>query len=98
MILEIATITIKPGTNADFEENLNKAQSVISKSPGHLGHQFQHCMEDPNRYVLLIRWESLEAHTIGFRESALFQEWRGLIGSFFASPPEVQHFELKMEL
>ncbi len=97
MILEIATIDIKPGTNADFEHNLGLAQSVISRSPGYLGHQFQHCVEQPNRYVLLIRWESLEAHTIGFRESALFQEWRGLIGEFFESKPDVQHFELKFE-
>ncbi len=98
MILELATIDIKQGTNAEFEQNLEKAQAVISQSKGYLGHQFQKCVEQENRYVLLIRWENLEAHTIGFRESALFKEWRALIGPFFENPPLVQHYELKFEM
>lgn len=97
MILELATIDIKPGTNADFEQNLELAQSVISRSPGYLGHQFQRCIEQENHYILLIRWETVEAHTVGFRQSELFKEWRALIGQFFESPPVVQHFELKFE-
>ncbi len=97
MILEIATIDIKPGTNADFEKNLGEAQAVISRAEGYLGHQFQQCIERENRYILLIRWTSLEAHTEGFRGSELFKEWRGLIGQFFDSPPMVEHYELKFE-
>lgn len=93
MILELATIDIKAGTNAEFEQNLEKAQTVISQSKGYLGHDFKKCIEQQNRYVLLIRWESLEAHTIGFRESELFKEWRGLIGPFFENPPVVLHYE-----
>lgn len=93
MILELATIDIKPGTNAEFERNLEKAQAVISRSKGYLGHDFKKCIEQGNRYVLLIRWESLEAHTVGFRESELFKEWRGLIGPFFENPPVVLHYE-----
>lgn len=98
MILELATIDIKPGTNRNFEHNLGLAQAVISRAEGYLGHQFQRCIEQENRYILLIRWDSLEAHTIGFRGGELFKEWRGLIGSFFENPPVVQHFELKFEL
>lgn len=98
MILEVATIDIKPGTNAEFEQNLEKAQAVISQSEGYLGHQFQKCIEQENRYVLLIRWENLEAHTIGFRGSELFKEWRALIGPFFENLPLVQHYELKFEM
>ncbi len=97
MILELATIDIIPGSNARFEQNLEKAQSVISRSPGYLGHQFQKCIEQDNRYILLIRWESVEAHTIGFRQSELFKEWRALIGEFFENPPVVQHYELTFE-
>jgi heme-degrading monooxygenase HmoA len=93
MILELATIDIKPGNNAEFERNLEKAQAVISQSKGYLGHDFKKCVEQGNRYVLLIRWESLEAHTVGFRESELFKEWRGLIGPFFENPPVVLHYE-----
>lgn len=97
MILELATIDIKKGTNTDFETNLEKAQKVISKSKGYIRHQFHKCVEQENRYVLLIHWETLEDHTVGFRESELFKEWRGLIGPFFETPPMVQHYQLKFE-
>ena len=93
MVLEIATIDVKSGTNADFERSLEQAQRVISKSEGYLSHTFEKCMEQECRYVLLIRWSSLEAHTEGFRGSELFKEWRALIGPYFANPPHVQHFE-----
>ena len=98
MILELATIDIKLGTNIDFESNLEKAHHVISQSKGYIGHQFQKCIEQENRYILLIKWETLEAHTKGFRESELFKEWRALIGPFFESAPQVQHYELKFEM
>lgn len=97
MILEIATIDIKAGTNTEFEAKLEEAQAVISRAAGYLGHQFQHGIEQENRYVLLIRWASLEDHTEGFRGSELFQEWRALIGPFFEKPPFVEHFSLKFE-
>jgi heme-degrading monooxygenase HmoA len=96
MILELATVDIKKGTNTEFEKNLEIAQRVISRAKGYVGHQFQKCIEQDNRYVLLIRWQTLEDHTKGFRESELFKEWRALIGPFFESTPFVQHFELKL--
>ncbi len=95
MILEIAQLTIKVGTNAEFEKNLELAQGVISRAEGYLGHEFHRCIERENGYVLLIRWATLEAHTEGFRGSELFKEWRGYIGQFFDAPPVVEHFELK---
>jgi heme-degrading monooxygenase HmoA len=106
MVLELATIDIKQGTNADFEKNLEQAQYVISKSKGYIGHEFQKCLERDNRYILLIRWETLEAHigdaanggTEGFRGSELFTEWRALIGPFFENQPIVEHFTLKFKL
>lgn len=98
MILEVATIDIRSGTNKAFEQNLEKAQYVISKSKGYMGHHFHQCIEQENRYLLLIRWETLEDHTKGFRESELFKEWRGLIGSFFETPPSVQHYTLRFDM
>ena len=97
MILELATIDIKKGTNTNFEINLEKAQKVISRSKGYVRHQFHKCVEQENRYILLIHWETLEDHTVGFRESELFKEWRGLIGPFFETPPMVQHYQLKFQ-
>jgi len=93
MVLELAILTIKEGQFDQFETNIKKAQAVISQSPGYLSHEFQKCVERPNRYILLIKWKSLEAHNVGFRESELFKEWRGLIGQFFAEAPLVEHYE-----
>ncbi len=92
MILELATIDIKDGTNADFETNLAQAKAIIAKSEGFVSIDIRHCIEQPNRYVLLIHWQTLEAHTIGFRESELFKQWRALIGPYFENPPLVQHY------
>jgi heme-degrading monooxygenase HmoA len=98
MVLELATIDIKQGTNSDFEKSLEIAQHVINQSKGYIGHQFHKCMEQDNRYVLLIRWQTLEDHTKGFRESELFTQWRALIGPFFETAPMVQHYEMKYEM
>lgn len=98
MILELAIIDIRQNTNAEFEGNLEKAQHVINQSKGYISHQFYKCVEQDNRYILLIRWQTLEAHTKGFRESELFREWRAFIAPFFESPPQMQHYELKFEM
>ncbi len=95
MVLELAILKIKPNELEGFGQNLEKAQAVINQSPGYLGHEFQQCIETPNKYILLIQWESLEAHEEGFRKSDLFKEWRGLIGGYFAAPPQVDHYNLK---
>ncbi len=92
MVLELATIDIRPQTNQAFEQALAQAKEVIAKSKGFIRIDVKACIEQPNRYVLLIYWETLEDHTVGFRESDLFKEWRALIGPFFESPPVVQHY------
>jgi heme-degrading monooxygenase HmoA len=95
MILEIADIHINAGQQADFEKAVNLAMSTIfAKAHGFRGHQLRHSIETPDRYVLLLNWDTLEDHTVAFRGSALFTEWRSLIGAYFAKPPYVEHFEL----
>lgn len=94
MILELADIRVKAGLEEAFETNVKLALSTIfPKAMGFLGHEFRRCIETPDRYVLLLRWETLENHTIDFRGSPLFAEWRGLVGEFFAQPPHVEHFQ-----
>jgi heme-degrading monooxygenase HmoA len=93
MILELAIIEIKEGTNAAFEKKLDQAQHVLSQAEGYIGHEFKKCIERNNRYILLIKWTTLTAHTEGFRGSELFKEWRSLIGHFFEKPPFVEHYE-----
>ena len=95
MILEHCDIEIDPSKQAEFEEAiLRGAETVIGRSKGFRGFKVNHCVETPARYVLLIYWETLENHTVDFRGSAAFAEWRAIVGPFFAKPPVVEHFTL----
>ncbi len=95
MILEIADIRIIPGQQAAFEEAIARALSTVaSQASGVLGWSVNKGVESPERYVLQIRWATLEDHTVGFRQGPLFAQWRAIIGPFFAQPPQVEHFEL----
>jgi len=93
MILEVAILTVHAGQGSAFEAAMVKAAPVIAGSPGYLGHELRRCVETPGRYVLLVQWQTLEAHTVGFRQSPAFAEWRQMIGSYFAEPPVVEHYE-----
>ena len=98
MILELADIRIQPGKQAKFEAAVRHGiETVASRSPGFIDYQVQKGIETPERYVLLLRWETLEAHTVGFREGPLFAQWRAIVGPFFAAPPAVEHFTLFAE-
>jgi heme-degrading monooxygenase HmoA len=91
MVLEHALITVRPGTESQFEEALGRARAVIAASPGFISLTLHRFVETPDRYLLLVEWETLEDHTVGFRESEAFVHWRALIGPFFGSPPDVGH-------
>ena len=93
MILECALLDVKPGQTADFEAAFAKAQAIISASPGYISHELQRCLENPNRYLLLVRWRRLEDHTEGFRKSAAYQEWKRLLHHFYDPFPAVEHYE-----
>lgn len=93
MIVEHALITVRPDAHAGFEAALATARQVISGSPGFVSLALHRGIESPDRYLLLVGWESLEDHTVGFRESPAFAEWRSIIGPFFDSPPEVDHYD-----
>lgn len=93
MILEIADLRIHPGRNADFDQAIQKGLStVIAQAKGMRGYKVIKCVETPERYQLQIVWETLEDHTLGFREGPLFPQWRAIVGPFFAVPPVVEHF------
>jgi heme-degrading monooxygenase HmoA len=91
MVLEHALITIKPGAAAEFESAMFHARRVIASSRGFISMELHRGVEEPDRYLLLVEWESLDDHMVGFRESEAFVEWRSLIGPFFESPPVVDH-------
>ena len=90
MITEIAQIDVKPGSEADFEAAVAKAGAAFGRSKGFHGFELHRSIEKPQRYRLLVKWETLETHTVDFRGSENFTEWRGLVSGFFAAPPEVE--------
>jgi heme-degrading monooxygenase HmoA len=92
MVLEHALITVKPGTADEFERAMFDARQVIAAAHGFISLELHRGVEEPDRYLLLVEWESVEDHMVGFRESDAFVEWRRLIGPYFDSPPVVDHF------
>ena len=95
MILEIADIRIAPGKQAEFDAAIQRGvETVASKAKGFRGYKVNKGVESPERYILMIYWETIENHTIDFREGPLFPHWRAIVGPFFAGPPTVEHFTL----
>ncbi len=91
MILEIAQIDVKPGMENDFEAGVKAATPLFQRAKGCTGVTLQRSHEMPQRYRLFVQWQTLENHTVDFRGSADFQEWRKLVGHCFAGPPHVEH-------
>jgi heme-degrading monooxygenase HmoA len=92
MILEHALITVRPDAHAEFEVAMTKAREVIAAAHGFGSLRLLGGVESPDRYLLLVEWDSLEDHTTGFRKSPAFLEWRSHIGPFFDGQPEVDHY------
>jgi heme-degrading monooxygenase HmoA len=95
MILELADIRIHPGQQAAFDEAIQRGiKDVISKAKGFQGFKVNKGIESPERYILQIFWDTLENHTVDFRQSPAFADWRAIVGPFFAGAPTVEHFDL----
>lgn len=97
MILEVAILDLKPGLADEFEAALKVASKIIMAMPGYISHELQHCLENCDRYILLVRWEKLEDHTVGFRQSAEYQEWRSLLHHFYDPFPTVEHYQMVLK-
>lgn len=97
MILEAAILDVIAGKEKEFEEAFAKASPIIASMNGCISHQLQHCIEAPTRFLLLVQWETLEAHTVGFRGSAEYLEWKKLLHHFYDPFPTVQHYELSFQ-
>ena len=93
MILEVANLNVRAGEYDAFEAAYKQASPLISSSKGYISHELQRCMETPGRYVLLVRWETLEDHIVGFRGSELYQQWRLTLHHFYDSTL-VEHYTL----
>ena len=93
MILEVAILNVIPGLEVEFEAAFQQASMIISRMQGYGSHQIRRCIEQRNRYILLVEWETLEDHTVGFRGSPDYQQWKQLLHRFYAPFPEVEHYE-----
>lgn len=93
MILEVAPLRVREGRSAEFEAAFREAQAIIASMPGYLSHELGRCLERPDEYVLLVRWDSLEAHETGFRGSARYEDWKRLLHHFYDPFPVVSHYE-----
>jgi heme-degrading monooxygenase HmoA len=91
MVLEIADFAVRPGTEEEFAAAYREALPLLAATPGFRSARMTRGIESPTRFVLLVEWDSLEAHTVGFRESPRFGTWRELVGPFFDGPPHVEH-------
>ena len=92
-VLEVAILDVKPDQSESFELAFAKAQTIIIGMSGYLSHQLQRCIENPNRYLLLVNWQTLEDHQVGFRESLEYQEWKSLLHHFYDPFPVVEHYQ-----
>ncbi|MCS5635067.1 MAG: antibiotic biosynthesis monooxygenase [Myxococcota bacterium] len=93
MILESVILDVKPGLEEDFESAFAQAREVVSLVPGYCSHELLRCLEAKSRYLLQIRWTSLESHTEGFRRSPEYQRWKDLLHHFYPVFPTVEHYE-----
>ncbi|MEZ5923101.1 MAG: antibiotic biosynthesis monooxygenase [Hyphomicrobiaceae bacterium] len=92
MILEHAILDVKPERTAEYERALAEALPLIAATPGFVDLEVRRCIERPGRYLLLVRWESVEAHEVGFRKSERYQRWRALLHGFYEPFPVVEHY------
>jgi heme-degrading monooxygenase HmoA len=93
MILEVAILNVIQGREKQFEEDFKIAGQYISSIDGYVRHSLKKCIEQQNKYILLVNWESLEDHTIGFRQSEQYLAWKNLLHNYYDPFPTVEHFE-----
>jgi heme-degrading monooxygenase HmoA len=93
MILEVAILNVIEGKESQFEIDFKIAGQCISEIDGYLKHTLKKCVEQKNKYILLVEWNTLEDHTIGFRESEQYKEWKKMLHHYYDPFPSVEHYE-----
>ena len=94
MILEVVKWDIKPNKEKEFESAFKKAQTILSTANGYISHEFHKCIEKPSRYILLVKWETLEDHTVGFRNSDAYGKYRSMLNQYYEPGATMEHFEM----
>jgi heme-degrading monooxygenase HmoA len=92
MILETAVLHVKPELAKTFEQSFKKASFYIASIKGYISHELHACIENDHQYLLLVYWETLEDHTIGFRQSEAYLEWKKILHHYYEPFPVVEHY------
>jgi len=92
LVLEVAILNVIPGQEDDFLKAFSQAKEIISKMAGYISHQLKRCIENTSQFILLVEWEKLSDHTVGFRQSKEYQEWKALLHHFYSPFPTVEHY------
>lgn len=93
MVLEHALLSVRAGQDEEFEAAFGKAKAIIAGMPGFRRLRLSRCLERASTYLLLVEWDRLEDHTVGFRGSVDYQQWRRLLHRFYDPFPTVEHYE-----
>ncbi len=93
MVLEGAMLQVKKGLENDFEQSFKEALNIIRSMEGYISHSLNRCFEESGKYLLLVKWETLEDHTIGFRKSPEYENWQNLLHHYYEPFPIVEHFQ-----
>ena len=93
MVLEVAILNVIPGREDEFLKAFSVAKEIISKMEGYISHRLKRCIENTSQFILLVEWEKLTDHTVGFRGSKEYQEWKRLLHHFYEPFPTVEHYE-----
>jgi heme-degrading monooxygenase HmoA len=97
MVLEVAVLNVRTGQASDFEAAFSQAQPLIAGASGYRRHELRRCAEVPERYLLLVWWDSIESHTEGFRGSPAYESWKAMLHHFYEPFPVVEHYESFLE-
>ena len=92
MVLEVTILNVIPGSEDDFLIAFSKAEHIIAGMAGYISHQLKRCIENISQFILLVEWENLTDHTVGFRQSEEYQEWKSLLHHFYDPFPTVEHY------
>jgi heme-degrading monooxygenase HmoA len=92
LILEVAILNVISGQEDDFLKAFSQAQGIISKMEGYISHQLKRCVENNSQFILLVEWENLTDHLVGFRKSKEYEEWKSLLHHFYDPFPTVEHY------
>lgn len=93
MVLEVAILELKAGRSEDFEKSFSEASKIIASQKGYISHQIKKCLEQEDKYILLVEWETVEDHEIGFRQSEDYQQWKQLLHHYYEPFPVVEHYQ-----